>query len=377
MKNLHHTQFNRSTIYLLDCYKSCSGIEDPSNYENICAQCEKILRHSYEFRQLCQESHQKYLEATNEVKEIQLIEVYPELEVKKEILSDEELDVARKEALKVEEVPRVEDHKTAESDPDDEDAATEKSDPAAGNSKSVKSESSSDTEQLVVINTLNHYLLEGNFICEICDEMFDTSQDLNSHKKGHVWDTGTKAVKRDCPVCKLTVDNILAHLTKNHTDYKPNTCRQCDAAFAFPIQLRKHLVTHLKGVFECKACTKKYSSLKLLKTHIGQTRHYRDKYQCHECGQISAEYKDFLTHFHGSHNEDQALRQFFPCFGCKTIFSRRKTALAHKCEPFAVVTDQSALQQATVTFDCDKCRAKFLSEDEMMCHHTTFCAIEE
>jgi uncharacterized protein YbaR (Trm112 family) len=375
MKNLQNTKLDQTAVNLLDCYKSCSGIEDNSCYENVCVKCEKTLRQAYEFRQLCQESHQKYLEATKGVTEIQLVEVYPELEVKDEVFSEDEMKPPEKdEDVKAEEL------KTDDSGQDQEhDDTDEKLDAEASTSKSVKSESSSSDSESgpVVINTLNHYLLEGNFICEICDEMFDSSQDLNAHKKGHVWDTGTKAVKRDCPVCKQSVDNILAHLTKNHTDYRPNTCRQCDAAFAFPIQLRKHLVTHLKGVFECRACKKKYPSLKLLKTHVAQTRHHRDRYQCHECGQISAEYKDFLTHFHGSHNEDQALRQFFPCFGCKTIFSRRKTAHAHKCEPVVVVTTPGALKAGTVTYDCDKCRAKFLSEDEMMCHHTTFCAIEE
>jgi hypothetical protein len=114
-------------------------------------------------------------------------------------------------------------------------------------------------------------------------------------------------------------------------------------------------------------------------------------YQCHECGQIFEQYLEFYNHYHVSHWEDKTPRKFFPCYGCKTIFLRRKLAHQHKCEPeqnvstkkkkrknsFIETSNESLPPPVNKNCECDKCGEKFTSVDEMVCHKHTWCTKAE
>jgi hypothetical protein len=72
MKNLIQDVFHKSKqkISILAGYSVCTGIEpDVNTISNICKRCEKKLRNSYEFRELCQSSNRILLERSDTLKE--------------------------------------------------------------------------------------------------------------------------------------------------------------------------------------------------------------------------------------------------------------------------------------------------------------------
>jgi Zinc-finger associated domain (zf-AD) len=193
LKNLHQDHFGSAT--LIECYKTCSGIVDESNFKNICTKCTKTLKTAYKFRQLCQSSHQKFLDTSgkDDVKEeFPLVEIYPEIDqIKHEILSDDEKaedDKTMDEVIVKNEQP-LKSEETDESDQemDDRDGDTQMEVDDGEEEQQGDDDDNSKTTDTEDASTMNSYLLKGHFVCDACDAAFENCRDLNAHKKNHIW----------------------------------------------------------------------------------------------------------------------------------------------------------------------------------------------
>jgi hypothetical protein len=208
LKDLQKDQIGSSP--LIDCYKLCSGIEDASGYKNICLKCTKSLKLAYEFRQLCQNSHQKFLDNSEkeDVKEeFQVVQVYPETdEIKQEVFSDDEeeaspeiVDEPKKSDMVVKSDVVVKSEQSLKSEETDgSDQEIDDRDEGLPTQMDVDDDDNEEEEDRGVdttkeesstedCSTMNSYLLKGHFVCDACDAAFENCRDLNSHKKNHLW----------------------------------------------------------------------------------------------------------------------------------------------------------------------------------------------
>jgi hypothetical protein len=235
---------NDGQITMLDGYTICSGVElkSESNYKSICRKCEKNLKISFDFRELCRDSNEVLLERAGltDVKTEVLSDtedngqdnfVYSEYAQHQEesdssqmyrhqvfvkagekgiisiptikIKSEEKPSkvVAAKEAVREPENVGVEIilkeerqelvKKDAESDDDrhqdpDYDSYDDDDD-VKDRKQAVVAEHSGD-------ENLDTFLLEGNYACPLCELVLDNFRDFKSHRKTHLWDSGKLTV---------------------------------------------------------------------------------------------------------------------------------------------------------------------------------------
>jgi hypothetical protein len=213
--------FNNSKTTFLESYTLCSGIvlQPETSCIHICGKCEKNLKISYEFRELCHKSHQ-------------ILQDIADSEIKTEVLSDNEeindmeivfsegngklihqvfvhdVEQPRPDDVKIEEQPAEEEEKIvvepdegSDGGHDDEmgmDYEDEEDDVVVSKVKvelgkvkvdmeeKTRAANQEETES-ATDSVISSYILEGNFVCEICDAMVNTSRELNEHKKSHLW----------------------------------------------------------------------------------------------------------------------------------------------------------------------------------------------
>jgi hypothetical protein len=214
--------FNNSKTTFLESYTLCSGInlQPETSCKQICNKCENKLKISYEFRELCHKSHQI------------LQDIADDTEIKTEVLSDNDevndmeivfsegngklihqvfvhdVEQPRPDDVKIEEQPAEEEEKIvvepdegSDGGHDDEmgmDYEDEEDDVVVSKVKvelgkvkvdmeeKTRAANQEETES-ATDSVISSYILEGNFVCEICDAMVNTSRELNEHKKSHLW----------------------------------------------------------------------------------------------------------------------------------------------------------------------------------------------
>jgi hypothetical protein len=239
MKNLFASD-SASKITLLDRYTAVAGIKlNPatSNCQTICFQCEKKLQSSHEFRELCQKSdktlqerssikneswastelesfvyaeHHTLLQRTRAETDIFSHQVFvvnaaessaiPMCDIKSEQISDEESEDKEQgkevkklnEGVVIKKEPLAVERNTTKTSPQNlvEGVASEEDDDnrdydSYDDDVDVKNETKSSR-----VENPDILLLEGNFVCLVCEIVCDNLRDLRTHRKNHIWDIG-------------------------------------------------------------------------------------------------------------------------------------------------------------------------------------------
>ncbi|XP_073946347.1 uncharacterized protein isoform X2 [Choristoneura fumiferana] len=108
-------------------------------------------------------------------------------------------------------------------------------------------------------------------LCDLCGEIFTTSDQLGYHKQKKHKDHPVK-----CPTCDRTCSSeyyLKRHIKRKHTDKKDFVCAICGRCFAFKGELSSHYKSvHVKKtgppkMFSCKICGKTYKCRKSVVVH--------------------------------------------------------------------------------------------------------------
>lgn len=116
---------------------------------------------------------------------------------------------------------------------------------------------------------------KNDYICDICNKGFATSNKLFRHKRRHF-------KNEQCSICRNRVDNIKLHYETFHSNLK-YTCEICYKKFQAVYYLQRHMRwAHLKKEFTCDICGMDYVDLPTIRRHVkihigGRVTHGRCK----------------------------------------------------------------------------------------------------
>ncbi|CAH2062216.1 unnamed protein product, partial [Iphiclides podalirius] len=137
----------------------------------------------------------------------------------------------------------------------------------------------------------------GNFHCDRCNKVFNTSYKLSLHIRG----VHLKQFPRRCPICPERFNSNYRrtkHLQDVHNQStRVHKCKTCGRGF----NLKYHLVCHTRSVHlqernhQCKVCSQRFCNKETLKRHM--VIHTGEKnYKCDLCGQAFLRRKNLKDH---------------------------------------------------------------------------------
>ncbi|KAL1505854.1 hypothetical protein ABEB36_005316 [Hypothenemus hampei] len=201
------------------------------------------------------------------------------------------------------------------------------------------------------------------YMCSHCEKVFLAKSDLNTHMRKH-----QKVRPFSCELCNKSFvfkQGLDRHMSSEHTGDKPYKCNYCEADFATPIRLTRHITTHA-GLrpYPCKICGRTF----LLSHHL--TRHMRShftkqpervvgRHKCDICS-MSFRRKDSLINHSVIHSMVN-LR----CVICNTTFEDAKSVKEH------ITTHLQGLP-----FPCEKCDYSFDTEKQLIEHEVKHAEME-
>uniref|UniRef100_A0A8D8I0D9 Zinc finger protein 865 n=2 Tax=Culex pipiens TaxID=7175 RepID=A0A8D8I0D9_CULPI len=159
----------------------------------------------------------------------------------------------------------------------------------------------------------NHITVHFNLPCDECDQMFPSRKTLMRHKIKH---QGLRPFL--CEICSkdfTTKADMKAHL-RIHSNEKRYCCKICSARFNCPSTLRRHRNVHAPPETRpmCETCGKSFSSAQALRKHEDIHKELRP-FQCEIC-QKRFRVKDHLKVHFRSHSGEKP----FGCDLCEKRF---------------------------------------------------------
>ena len=136
--------------------------------------------------------------------------------------------------------------------------------------------------------SINEFITEKLFKCQICDKRYLSKGSLNQHMNSH---NESNAFK--CDVC-LKVFSYKSKLKihyRTHTGEKPFACKICNKKFTQKGQLVQHQATHSEvRSFKCSICPEGRFFKTKHQLTIHMVYHYKPKFACSQC-----DYKAYTT----------------------------------------------------------------------------------
>lgn len=181
--------------------------------------------------------------------------------------------------------------------------------------------------------------------CHQCFYFYKTQCELRHHGRKHRM--GPPFYCEHCPNVEFKCfNNIRAHVSKNHLNYK---CEVCNKTFQLFFQLSVHKQTHEKR-YSCKKCGKKFGRVDYLAKH--KTIHTKVRaYKCPDCKHKFSRSDNFKVHLKKMHASDKT----YSCL-CGMKFSHKVLYSMHKN------------QHRGNVFICEFCQGKFKKFTEMKKH---------
>lgn len=227
---------------------------------------------------------------------------------------------------------------------------------------------------------------QQSFVCNICEQKFNTKTILNSHKK---IDHNINKKDNDnfkCDLCIqsfLTKRSYISHIRKKHTKYK---CEECHCQYNQKRNLlvhyrQKHLPENERPSYTCTHCGRSCMTNALLQDHI-RIHHTNEKpYMCKICDARFPTRTYLCQHrsrIHGIGNSVSKTKptqhngnEKFQCSTCGQISNYRKCYKKTCYTPGVKSSTNRPLQKRNVTkshHTCTACGKLYLRRDKFEQH---------
>lgn len=263
---------HKKGIQLAEMISCCTQLKIASNDNrppNICKKCIKNLSISYEFRQLAQESEEKFRQMVlSQEKEFKMESddsMGGDIEFKEELFSFEDNTFTEHDQSESDDFKRL----TAFIDPTAICVNQPKTDLKIEHAKPIKSskrQSNKKVRKKKSTKKKSKWCFASKFECHKCKTELSTPSDLRSHLKEHV-----DATPNECNVCQMFFSNknFERHLCKG----KIIQCEYCSKEFTSMEQLTRHLENDHKNhliMSKCgqPKCKKRFAMKLLLEWHV-------------------------------------------------------------------------------------------------------------
>ncbi|XP_044740659.1 zinc finger protein 235-like [Chrysoperla carnea] len=161
----------------------------------------------------------------------------------------------------------------------------------------------------------------GEFLCEICNQCYNTEETLSTHKLLH---TEKPYLCGECGKSFMGITGLQLHI-KVHTGDRPFKCSDCEKQFTTKNKLEKHMLIH-KGEkpFKCDICNQCFRQMTHLKRH--NLIHTGEKfYECTFCNKSFAIKENLIVHERIHTGETPYL-----CSICNKGFTNSSSMKKHK-----------------------------------------------
>ncbi|XP_063392828.1 zinc finger protein ZFP2-like [Cydia fagiglandana] len=155
--------------------------------------------------------------------------------------------------------------------------------------------------------------------CTKCPYHTPHSQTLVNHMHRH---DGVRPYQCECGKSFTQSSSLAAH-RKTHSLTTFYTCSTCGKQFKHAFSLKKHLLVHEKGNFNCEICHKTLKTKKSLQDHMH--RHYNIRnYNCEDCGDTFVTSSELQ-----SHRLKHSLEKKVECHLCGYRTNTKKSLIVH------------------------------------------------
>ncbi|KAI9520910.1 hypothetical protein NQZ68_013316 [Dissostichus eleginoides] len=203
----------------------------------------------------------------------------------------------------------------------------------------------------------------------------ETDADLSGAKADHFGEDGELKNKR-CTICAqifTTESQLQKHLREHEINDKPHRCDQCPQTFNVEFNLTLHRSTHTTSDFTCPVCTKRFSRIASLKSHI-MLHEKEENLICVECGDEFILQSQLTLHLE-EHRKELSGVKVYTCKSCDKEFKTSAHLKEHmkshvKMRPLSCSSrnykkniDRSAFQNS-----CHHCGKAFKKPSQLVRH---------